>query len=177
MFFFFFLNWFLEVSYALNELNEHTPPGLLQVWDGVGAQDTAQESIHFWCGQRWREHGITLFPGKPRIGCVECSFSKKKVANKQYNGVKWVWPNPPTRWQFHLLSFCQMFCIFHLSHLLWVEWEPAIFGTRDCQGWSELDGFGCRCMPRFSEAPFSRPQVCALTLLLDIQVGSSNKAL
>eukprot|EP00913_Durusdinium_trenchii_P011202 g10520.t1 len=21
------------------------------------------ESIHFWCGQRWREHGITLFPG------------------------------------------------------------------------------------------------------------------
>ncbi|CAK9115106.1 unnamed protein product [Durusdinium trenchii] len=22
-----------------------------------------KESIHFWCGQRWREHGITLFPG------------------------------------------------------------------------------------------------------------------
>ena len=22
-----------------------------------------QESIHFWCGQRWKEHGIQLFPG------------------------------------------------------------------------------------------------------------------
>ena len=44
-----------------------------------------QESIHFWCGQRWRKHHIELFPG----GAQDLTMIILSVSPKQLQGGHW----------------------------------------------------------------------------------------